>query len=86
MHGNVFEWNGDCYHDSYKDAPDDGTAWLEKNGSTCGRRVLRGGSWVSETAQGNVRSAHRGKSFPFDRDNNIGFRVVCSFASGATER
>ena len=28
MHGNVFEWCEDDWHDSYQDAPEDGTAWL----------------------------------------------------------
>src|SRR5512132_2381056 len=28
MHGNVWEWVEDVYHDSYKGAPTDGTAWI----------------------------------------------------------
>jgi formylglycine-generating enzyme required for sulfatase activity len=43
MHGNVSEWVEDCFHDTYQGAPSDGTAWLK--GSTCSRRVIRGGSW-----------------------------------------
>ena len=27
MHGNVQEWVQDCYHDNYKGAPTDGSAW-----------------------------------------------------------
>jgi formylglycine-generating enzyme required for sulfatase activity len=45
MHGNVWEWVQDCWHDSYEGAPDDGAAWEEADGGDCGRRVVRGGSW-----------------------------------------
>ena len=27
MHGNVWEWVEDCYHDRYNGAPTDGAAW-----------------------------------------------------------
>ena len=29
MHGNVWEWVEDDWHDNYKGAPDDGRAWIE---------------------------------------------------------
>ena len=45
MHGNVWEWVADCWHENYARAPRDGTAWT--SGGNCGRRVLRGGSWNS---------------------------------------
>ena len=43
MVGNVREWTEDCYHDTYSDAPKDGSAWIE--GGNCyqpcrTRRVL----------------------------------------------
>ena len=41
MHGNVWEFCEDWYHDSYSDAPFDGSAWLIPSGH---RRVIRGGS------------------------------------------
>jgi len=44
VHGNVWEWMEDCYHDGYTGAPLDGSAWTSGD---CGRRVLRGGSWGS---------------------------------------
>jgi formylglycine-generating enzyme required for sulfatase activity len=43
VHGNVYDWTEDCYHDSYTGAPTDGSAWAS---SDCRGRVLRGGSWL----------------------------------------
>ena len=43
VHGNVWEFVEDCWHDSYHDAPSDGSAWI--SGGDCGKRVARGGSW-----------------------------------------
>jgi formylglycine-generating enzyme required for sulfatase activity len=79
MHGNVFEWVEDCWHHSYEGAPDDGKPWLEEKGGLCSLRVLRGGSWGYDRAYS--RSAFRFWNSPFDRSNNIGFRVVCSSPS-----
>lgn len=42
MHGNAWRWLQDCYHDSYKGAPSDGSAWTA---GECARRVVRGGEW-----------------------------------------
>ena len=44
MNGNVWEWCEDTWQDNYKDAPDDGSAQLDRNE---GIRVVRGGSWIS---------------------------------------
>ena len=44
VHGNVYDWVEDCYHDSYNGAPTDGSAWTSGD---CTYRVLRGGSWGS---------------------------------------
>ncbi len=79
MHGNVWEWVEDCYHESYEDAPDDGRAWRGEDGGDCSYRVLRGGSWGSN--QGIARSAFRLRYNPDIRGSYIGFRVVCSFPS-----
>ena len=27
MHGNVWEWVADCWHENYAQAPGDGTVW-----------------------------------------------------------
>ena len=54
MHGNVWEWVQDCWHDNYEAAPSDGRAW-EFEG--CRSRVVRSGSWGHGPA--NLRSATR---------------------------
>ena len=46
VHGNVLEWVEDCWHSDYSGAPTDGSAWT--SGGNCNRRVLRGGSWISD--------------------------------------
>jgi formylglycine-generating enzyme required for sulfatase activity len=76
MHGNVWEWVEDCWHESYEGAPTDGSAWLEEDGGGCGRRVLRGGSW--DNGPGYLRSAYRGRNSAGVRNNVIGFRVARS--------
>jgi formylglycine-generating enzyme required for sulfatase activity len=71
MHGNVWEWVEDCWNDSYKGAPDDGSAWTSGD---CGRRVLRGGSW--DSGPGFLRSAYRVRLGAGFRYFNAGFRVA----------
>ncbi len=72
MHGNVWEWVQDIYHNNYKGAPTDGSAW-EGDGSS---RVYRGGGW--RNGAGNLRSAVRGGGVPGLRDLNLGFRLLRS--------
>ncbi|HMW82045.1 MAG TPA: SUMF1/EgtB/PvdO family nonheme iron enzyme [Accumulibacter sp.] len=69
MHGNVWEWVADCWHDNYNGAPGDGRVW---EGGDCGRRVLRGGSWNNNA--GDARSALRYRNAPDYRFNSAGFR------------
>ena len=73
MHGNVWEWCLDHWHENYKGAPVDGSAWLssDKNAD----RVLRGGSWFNDPRI--CRSAYRLHDFPGIRNFILGFRVVC---------
>jgi formylglycine-generating enzyme required for sulfatase activity len=71
VHGNVWEWVEDCYHDSYKDAPADGRAWVS-NG--CPSRVVRGGSWGSVPR--DLRAAVRGRRAPGLRLFFAGLRVA----------
>ena len=73
MHGNVWEWVEDCYHDDYTGAPPDGNAWL----SDCDDpnvRVRRGGGWRSDLTE--LRSAYRVSDNAKLRFDHIGFRVA----------
>jgi formylglycine-generating enzyme required for sulfatase activity len=74
MHGNVWEWVEDPWHDSYKGAPTDGSAWA-KDGDRS-RRILRGGSWGLDPRL--IRSALRGRLDSVLRGNYLGFRVARS--------
>ncbi len=76
MHGNVWEWCLDHWHDKYQGAPTDGSAWV--TGGNASLRLLRGGSWDADPW--DCRSANRGRSGPGSRSYNIGFRVVCASA------
>jgi formylglycine-generating enzyme required for sulfatase activity len=71
MHGNVWEWVEDCYHDSYQGAPTDGSAWTSGD---CSRRVVRGGSWSSYP--GFVRAAIRVRHSSDNRSSGQGFRLA----------
>lgn len=72
VHGNVFEWVEDCWHDNYHGSPKDGSAWIK--GGNCNKRVLRGGSWTFKPQF--LRSARRSKNFTTPRMSLIGFRVA----------
>ena len=75
MHGNVWEWCQDDWHNNYIDAPKDGSGWTSRSGNT---KLLRGGSWSSYPVY--CRSAYR-LNFNLDCSTDIGFRVVCSGAA-----
>jgi formylglycine-generating enzyme required for sulfatase activity len=81
MHGNVWEWCQDTWHNSYKGAPVDGRAWIDNENQS--HRLLRGGSWLY--TPGSCRSADRYWDFPDLDDHYIGFRVVCGVAAPRTK-
>ncbi len=72
MHGNVFEWCEDDWHDNYENAPTDGSAWSSGDSS---KKVLRGGSWHDNPHY--CRSAFRVDDSREDRLSYFGVRVVC---------
>jgi len=74
MHGNVFEWCLDYWHENYEGAPTDGSAWITDGDHSS--RILRGGSWYE--LPGNCRSAYRYKNYTDGRYFFVGFRVVCA--------
>jgi formylglycine-generating enzyme required for sulfatase activity len=72
MHGNASEWVEDPWHNTYEEAPIDGSAWMEGGDFT--RRVVRGGSW--HTKPGWLRSAFRWGSIADSRSFICGFRLA----------
>jgi formylglycine-generating enzyme required for sulfatase activity len=79
MHGNVWEWCLDHWHNSYEGAPSDGSAWLDpvqsEEEDKMKSRLLRGGSWSNGPRY--CRSAYRSRNEPDFALGNVGFRVVC---------
>lgn len=71
MVGNVAEWTQDCWHDHFKGAPQDGSAWTS---GRCSLKTVRGGSW--NDGPSDLRSAKR-LGIPKDfSGNTLGLRVV----------
>ncbi|MEP1264329.1 MAG: formylglycine-generating enzyme family protein [Rhizobiaceae bacterium] len=74
MHGNVWEWVEDCQHESYRNAPLDGTPWLSSQNGDCAIRMRRGGDWSRPPWE--LRSAARHESGLGFRYFKIGFRLA----------
>lgn len=72
MHGYLSEFVADSWHDDYKMAPGDGTAWVSKD--TAAAHVLRSGSWKDKYP--NLRSAARRQLAAKDVGDEIGLRCV----------
>jgi formylglycine-generating enzyme required for sulfatase activity len=79
MHGNVWEWVEDDWHDNYSGAPNDGSAWIDKPRGL--GRVVRGGSWLYDAQV--CRSARRFNAAPGARNDTVGFRLSRSVALGS---
>lgn len=71
VHGNVWEWTQDCWHENYTGAPADGSPW---EAGRCDYRIVRGGSWAAYP--GDLRSAQRGRFAVDFRSDSLGFRVA----------
>ncbi len=71
INGNVYEWVGDCYNDTYIEAPTDGSTWST---GQCRLRVMRGGSWYDIGRL--ARSASRYRHPPSATRNAWGFRLA----------
>jgi formylglycine-generating enzyme required for sulfatase activity len=78
MHGNVWDWCLDHWHNSYTGAPEDGRARIDEDASANQdrkSRLLRGGSWYFSPRF--CRSAYRSWNLPDFRNLFVGFRVCC---------
>jgi len=74
MHGNVWEWCQDVWHDDYPE----GSVKDPRRGTSDSRRVIRGGCWYGPAL--SCRSPDRDAGHNA-RSNVWGFRVVCSTES-----
>lgn len=77
MHGNVWEWCLERWHNSYEGAPADGNAWVSDENKFLGlisERILRGGSWYSNPKY--CRCSCRYTSFPDSLSSASGFRIL----------
>lgn len=72
MSGNTWEWVEDCWHENYRGAPGDGSAWVAA--CDAAGRVLRGGSWYTFASQS--RASGRNYHPPGDRHYLNGFRLA----------
>ncbi|MEM7553062.1 MAG: SUMF1/EgtB/PvdO family nonheme iron enzyme [Cyanobacteria bacterium P01_A01_bin.84] len=74
MHGLIWEWCLDNWHENYDRSPTNGDTWLDNNDNDA--RVMRGGSWRNEPFL--CRSSSRQFNYADETLNNVGFRVVRS--------
>jgi formylglycine-generating enzyme required for sulfatase activity len=77
LHGNVWEWCLDTWHENYIGAPKDGSAWIEDSRFYNSRfHSVRGGAYHNPPA--HCGSASRTRHMHDFRMSSIGFRVVCA--------
>jgi len=75
MHGYLWEWCLDVWHDTYEGAPANSAAWTA--GGDAKRRVLRGGSWKDQ-ADALTCSYRRGAPIEL-KDDAVGLRCVLAY-------
>lgn len=73
MLGSLWEWVEDCYHKDYRDAPNDGSAWMK---TVCRDYTMRGGSFRTEANQLTATVRYAASSGA--RSEEFGFRVARS--------
>jgi formylglycine-generating enzyme required for sulfatase activity len=74
MHGNVWEWCLDMWHESYEGSPADGSPWVE---ARTFEPIMRGGSFINPPWW--LRSANHMRNNPGNRFSyNQGLRIVRS--------
>jgi formylglycine-generating enzyme required for sulfatase activity len=84
MHGNVWEWCQDRWHENYASAPADGQVWEAEKDSIPYLKVIRGGGWDSPGAE--LRSSARNRVTSTIRLSNLGFRVVAEMSEPAANK
>ena len=76
MHGYLWEWCADAWHENYAGAPTDGTSWEKDNADD--KRVLRSGSWKDQANR--LTSSYRLGVSAETRDDAVGLRCVLADA------
>jgi formylglycine-generating enzyme required for sulfatase activity len=77
VHGYLWEWCADTWHDTYAGAPADGAAWTDGDAA---RRVLRGGSWKDPAPK--LTSTFRRAGPRELKDDAVGLRCVLADEPG----
>ena len=74
MHGNVWEWCLDHWHENYDNAPTNGDAWCDSSENQT--RVMRGGSLLNDPSM--CRSSSRFHKSASETFKHVGFRIAFS--------
>jgi formylglycine-generating enzyme required for sulfatase activity len=77
LHGYLWEWCADSWHDDYTGAPRDARPW--NDGGTPDKHVLRGGSWKDSPER--LTSTYRQSAASDFKDDTVGFRCVLATES-----
>ncbi len=73
VHGNIYEWLADCWHEVYINAPADGSPW--NTGCVNDQQMVqRGGAWNEHPSF--LRAAGRVWNLKSNRRNIAGFRLA----------